>query len=108
MAKAPDPEQALIVHFDYGNTHWSPFFVFDKQLDAAIAKSGTGEYDGNELAEDGSDGSLFFYGADADKLFAVVRGELARAPFLKNIRVTLRYGSVDDPKVRETHIRLKP
>jgi hypothetical protein len=108
MAKAPDLEQAVIVHFDYGSTNWSPFFVFDKQLDVAIAKSGTGEYDGNELAEDGSDGYLYFYGPDADKLFAAVRAELAKAPFLKNIRVTLRYGSVDDPKVREAHIRLKP
>jgi len=108
MAKAPDPEQAVIVHFDYGNTDWSPFFLFDKQLDAAIAKSGAGEYDGNELAEDGTDGYLYFYGPDADKLVAMVRTELATAPFLKNIRVTLRYGSVDDPRVREAHIRLNP
>ena len=30
MAKVPEPEQAVIVHFDYGNPNWSPLFVFDK------------------------------------------------------------------------------
>jgi ABC-type Na+ efflux pump permease subunit len=108
MAKSPDPEQAVIVHFDYGNPNWSPFFAFDKQLDAVISKAGVGEYDGNELAQDGSDGYLYFYGPDADKLFAVVKTELTSAPFLKNVRVTLRYGSVDDPKAREVHLRLRP
>jgi hypothetical protein len=70
-ASKPAPEQAVLVHFDYGHSDWAPFFSFEKGLEDAIAESGAGDYDGNELAVDGSDGTLYMYGPDADKLFAV-------------------------------------
>ncbi len=106
VASTPTPEQAVIVQFDYGSKDWSPFFAFEKELNAAITNAGVGEYDGNELAVDGSDGSLYFYGPDADKLFSVVKVQLSKAKFMKNIRVTIRYGSVNDKNVRETHVEL--
>jgi hypothetical protein len=99
-------EQAVIVQFDYGSKDWSNFFAFEKQLEPAITKSGVGDYDSNELATDGSDGYMYFYGPDADKLFAVVKGELLNATFMKNIRVTIRYGAVNDKNAREIHIKL--
>ena len=102
-ASAPTSEQAVIVQFDYGSKDWAPFFAFEKDLDSAITSAHVGEYDGNELAVDGSDGSLYFYGPDADKLFTVVKLELSKAKFMKNIRVTIRYGSVSDINVREVH-----
>jgi hypothetical protein len=70
---ASAPEQAVIVHFDYGNADWKPFFAFEKTIEDAISKSGAGDYDGNELAVDGSDGTLYMYGPDADKLLAVAK-----------------------------------
>src|SRR5579872_888610 len=85
---APAPEQAVIVHFDYGNADWKPFFAFEKTLEDAISKSGVGDYDGNELAVDGSDGSLYMYGPDADKLFAVVKPVLESSGLLKHVVVT--------------------
>jgi len=106
MGKTPPPEQAVIVHFDYGHSDWSAFFTFEEHMEAVVTKANVGEYDGNELATDGSDGYLYFYGPDADKLFAVVKSQLLSAAFLKNIRVTLRYGSVDDQNARETHLTL--
>jgi hypothetical protein len=102
----PAPDQAVIVQFEYGSKDWSPFFDFEKELNTAIANAGVGEYDGNELAVDGSDGSLYFYGPDADKLFAVVKAQLSKAKFMKKIRVTVRYGSVNDKNVRETHVEV--
>src|ERR1700748_1502178 len=70
---ASAPEQAVIVHFDYGKPDWKPFFEFETTLENAINRSGAGNYDGNELAVDGSDGTLFMYGRDADKLLAVAK-----------------------------------
>jgi hypothetical protein len=103
---APAPEQAVIVHFDYGNADWKPFFVFEKTFEDAIGKSGVGDYDGNELAVDGSDGSLYMYGPDADKLFAVAKPILLSATLLRNVTVTLRYGSVKDKLARVVKVRL--
>ena len=54
--KAKPPEQALIVHFGYGDTDLSPLFALEKKLESAISEAGVGEYDGNEMATEGSDG----------------------------------------------------
>jgi hypothetical protein len=81
-------------------------FKFQEGFESAISESGLGEYDGNELAVDGSDGYMYIYGPDADKLFAFVKPRLLAVKILKNIRVTLRYGAVDDPHAREVHIGL--
>jgi len=99
-------EQAVIVNFDYGSSDWKPFFGFESTLQQAISKSGTGEYDGNELAANGSDGRMYMYGPDADKLFAVVKPLLLSTHLLKNIRVTLRYGAVSDKGARVVTLRL--
>ncbi|HEX3948553.1 MAG TPA: hypothetical protein VHW95_01740 [Steroidobacteraceae bacterium] len=103
---APAPEQAVSVHFNYGNADWKPFFAFEKTLEDAIGKSGVGAYDGNELAVDGSDGSLYMYGPDADKLFKVAKPILLSTTLLRNITVTLRYGSVKDKLARVVKVRL--
>jgi hypothetical protein len=105
-AVASAPEQAVVVHFDYGSADWKPFFAFEKLLEDAINKSGAGDYDGNELAVDGSDGSLYMYGPDADKLFAVAKPILLSTSLLKNVTVTLRYGSVKDKLARVVKVRL--
>jgi hypothetical protein len=100
------PEQAVLVHFDYGSRDWAPFFSFEKRLEHAVAASGLGDYDGNELAVDGSDGTLYMYGPDADKLFAVVKPLLESSALLKHVVVTLRYGRAADPNAREVKVRV--
>jgi hypothetical protein len=86
------PEHAVIVHFFYGKTDLEPIFILGDTLELAVTKAGAGEYDGNEIAEDGSDGYLYLYGPDADQLFAIVRPILESADFIANATVTLRYG----------------
>jgi hypothetical protein len=105
-ASSSAPDQAVLVHFEYGHKDWSQFFAFEKTLEEAITSSGAGDYDGNELAVDGSDGDMYMYGPDADKLYAVVKPRLEAATFLKNVVVTLRYGSVDDSSAREVKMRM--
>jgi len=107
-AAAAKHEEAVIVHFDHGQADWSAFFEFETELEHAIAKAAVGEYDGNELAVDGSDGSLYIYGPDADALYAIVEPRLLSATCLKNVVVTLRYGAATDPAAREKEVRLGP
>lgn len=98
-------EQAVIVHFDYGTTDLQPLFALEERLEAAIADAEAGEYDGNEVAVDGSDGYLYMYGSDADRLFAVVKPILESASFMRGARITVRYGPAADG-VREEHLVL--
>jgi len=68
----------------------------EEQLEAAIDDAGVGEFDGDEMAVDLSNGSLYMYGPDAEALFAVVRPVLAGTACLSNTRVTLRFGPPED------------
>jgi len=101
----PKREHAVIVHFKYGHTDLGPLFQLEEQLEHLIAESGVGEYDGNEVAVDSSDGALYMYGPDADKLFAVVRPILERNTVIREAVATLRYGPpVDGVKCVEVRL----
>ena len=106
QADGPKHEEAVIVHFQYGQKDWAPFFAFEKTLQDAIDKSGVGEYDGNELANSGADGYLYMYGPDADALLKFIKPRLLEARILKEIEVELRYGAANDPSVRISTIHL--
>ena len=89
-------EHAVIVVFDYGSTNLQPMFDLEEKLERAISNAQVGEYDGNEIAIDGSDGSLYMYGPDADRLFAVIKPILQSTPFMHGAKVKLRYGPPED------------
>lgn len=98
-------EQALLVRFDYGSTNLGPLYSLEDKLVKAIQAAGAGEYDGHEIAVDGSDGSLYMYGPDAERLFEVVQPTLEDTDFLKGAQVTMRYGPPGEG-VAERHVRL--
>lgn len=102
---APPPQQAVIVYFDYGSTDFAPLFDLLDRLEALVDERAVGEVDGHEVATDGTDGSLYMYGPDADALFAVVRPVLESIAFMKGARVKLRYGPPEDG-VREQQVVL--
>jgi len=97
------PEHAVIVQFAYGSTDLSRLFALEERLEAAIAAAGVGEFDGNDIATDGSDGTLYMYGPDADALFAVVRPALEATDFMRGARARLRYGPPEDG-IREVEV----
>lgn len=101
-------EHAVIVRFAYiGSTDLEPLFTLEAQLESAITAAQVGEYDGNEVAVDGSDGTLYMYGPDADKLFTAIRPVLETCSFMKGAVVTLRFGPPEDG-VAEREVRLTP
>jgi hypothetical protein len=91
-SEATQPEQAVVVHFNYGNKDLSALFALEDRLDAAIKTAHVGEYDGHEIAIDASRGTLYMYGPDADKLFAVAKPILVATRFTSTAKVVLRYG----------------
>lgn len=98
-------EQAVIVHFAYGQTDLSPLFELEDQLIVAVEAAGAGEFDGNEVATDGSDGDLYMYGPDADRLFEAIRPVLESATCIREAVATIRYGPPEDG-VRERKVAL--
>lgn len=90
-------EHAVIVNFQYGgSTDLQPIFALEHRLEATINTAEAGEYDGNEIAADGSEGSLYMYGADADRLLDAVKPVLAECSFLRGARVKVRYGPPEE------------
>ena len=89
---ASTPEQAVVVHFQYGSTDLARLFALEDRLESALAGSSLGDYDGNEIATDGSDGFLYLYGPDADRLFQAIEPILRATPFMRGANVTKRYG----------------
>ena len=83
-------EHAVIVRFQYGSTDLGVLLELEEKLEAAIVTAGAGEYDGNEIAADGSHGSLYMYGSDADRLVEVILPILEAAPFMAGAEVTKR------------------
>ena len=52
-------EHAVIVEFHYGQSDLNPLFSLEDRLRTAIESAGCGEYDGHEIAMDGSEGTLY-------------------------------------------------
>jgi hypothetical protein len=103
--RKPANDHAVLVYFDYGRTDLSDLFTLERRLEHAIASAHAGELDGNEVAADGSDATLFLYGPDADALFEAVEPILRATDFTKNARVELRYGPPEDGvRQREIHL----
>lgn len=94
--RSPKPitgnEQAVIVHFNYGQKDLEPLFALEDILTNAIVQAAVGEYDGHDIAVDGSDGNLYMYGPNADKIYSVIQPFLISPSFTKDAKVTLRYG----------------
>jgi hypothetical protein len=103
VAPNPPPQHAVLVRFAYGSTDLSRLFAIEERLEQAIVEAGVGEFDGNEVAIDGSDGTLYMYGPDADALFAAVHPILLSTEFMRGARATLRYGPPGDG-VREVEV----
>ena len=102
--ETPMEEHAVIAKFDYAGSSPDALLEVEEELEAAINAAGVGEFDGNEIAVDLSDGSLYMYGPDAEALFAVIRPILARAECLRNTRVILRFGPPEDGVPERTEV----
>ena len=91
-----EPEHAVIVYFDYGIEDLEPIFQLGNKLEKIISDNNVGEYDGNEMAMDYSDGSLYMYGPNAEVLFKTIKSTLEETDFLKGSIAKLRFGPPED------------
>lgn len=86
--KPPGP--VVMVHFDYYEKDKARLHALEQRLDRAVKQAGAGELGETELHRDGNDGYLYFYGASADRLYAIARPILKSSGWLTGTAVTLR------------------
>jgi hypothetical protein len=94
-------DHAVIIAFKYGQKSLDALRALEDQLEDAVAKADAGEFDGDEIATDLSDGSLYLYGPDADALWTAIAPAVKAARFMRGAQVRLRYGPPEDG-TRET------
>jgi hypothetical protein len=85
-------EQEVEVRFAYGSTNFQYAYALGDQLRIAIAETRMGEYEGHELDPDGSEGTFFLFGPDAEAIFRAIRPVLTASPIMRGAIVTLHFG----------------
>lgn len=95
-SKSKPIEQALIVHFDYGQPDLEPLYEQSRRLAHVLESAGAGDYDGHEIAVSLADGFHYMYGPDADLLLEVVEPVLRATPWFQRAKITRRYGPAED------------
>ncbi len=93
--RRPVYEQAVIVRLSPPQRGPSTepeedLWTLETLLTDVIEREGLGEYDGDEIGEDGA--TLFMYASDAEDLFRGVEATLRASSLCKNARVQIRPG----------------
>lgn len=108
--EASFPKHAVQIHLRLSDgklgtaDELAQLLAFERQLAGAVASSGAGELDGNEVGV--GEFVIFTYGPDADRLFGAVEPLLRASPLARDGFVVKRYGSADDPGAREVRVEL--
>lgn len=85
-------EEFLTIHFtDYGNANLNRVFEVSDEIKEALHESRLGEFDGNLLAVDGSDGYLFLFGPNVRELYESIKPILLRTTIFKNADIRLGF-----------------
>jgi hypothetical protein len=100
--------QAVIIHLDSaaapgGKLTPAVLADLEENLGAIINRLGLGEFDGDEIAVDGSAATLYMYGPEADRLFSGIESTLRASQLSRKARVELRYGAPGS-KIREIRL----
>jgi hypothetical protein len=99
-----ESDHSVIVYLK--NTGLDEVFALEEQLETAVTKAQAGEYDGNEVALDGSEAVLYAYGPDADALWEAMKPVITGASPDPGSYVVKRYGDAADTSAKEVRIEL--
>lgn len=107
LTAAAADEQAVIIHLKLSDPGFGAraereqLFALEEAVAAAVARSATGEHDGNEVGD--GEFVIFCYGPDADKLYAAVEPALRASSLSRGGTVVIRYGK---PGARQREAKL--
>ena len=90
------PDHAVIINFYQALESMDKLVELEYKLRSIISEKVVGEYDGHDIALDHSDGTLYMYGPNAEKLFLAIKETLEKTDFMKGATATLRFGPPGD------------
>jgi hypothetical protein len=94
-------KQSVLINFYYGYQELDELHSLESKLRILLYDKGIGELDGHEINMDGSDGTLFLYGHNAEELFKTIQPLLLQTPWMKKAEVYLRFGHISDKDAAE-------
>ncbi len=90
------PEHGVIIHFQYGKENLTLLHELESKLEHVLKGKSVGDYDGHDIAIDYSDGFLYLYGENAERLFKEIEGTLKSTDFMSGANVKLRFGPPEE------------
>lgn len=89
--------EAVLVHLVGSGLDPDALAPFEDRLDETVRSTATGEFDGNEVAVDGTGATLYLYGPSAERLYAAISRVLEAEPLSRGARVEIRAGPPGSP-----------
>jgi len=89
-------KHSIVISFDYGIDTLDPLHQLGDRLTYLLDKSGEGYYDGHEIAMDDSDGSIYIYARNAEKIYKLIEPVLFEVEWMNGATVHLQFGRVED------------
>lgn len=106
----PANDQALIVEVQLPASEdglFEKLSDFEEQVIHQIESASYGEFDGNEIATDGSHARFYIYAPRADMMSDLVAPLFLKQPLVKDASFLLRYGQPGDASTKERTIAIK-
>jgi hypothetical protein len=100
----PERESVIVWFLHYEYEDLDALIDLEDKLGQLLEDRGLGMCDGNEIACEGTDGSLWFYGPSAEKIFNAIRPILQEVEWMKGAVATLIFGSSRNAKRIEVAI----
>ena len=91
-------EQSVIISFSYGIDSLDPLHQLGDRLSYLLDQGNEGYYDGHELAMDNSDGTIFLYGKNAERLYKLIEPLLDKVDWMDGAHISLTFGSNQNAK----------
>ena len=99
-----EQQSVIIWFFHYEFEELDELIDLQERLGRLVEDNGLGRCDGNEIACEGTDGSLWFYGPSAEKIFAAIKPTLQEIDWMRGAVATLSFGSSKNAKRIEVEI----
>ena len=93
--------QSVTIRFKYRKAELDALYELEEKLAEALDEADAGDYEGSEMAIDGSGGEMTMTGRDAHAIWAAVHPVLEAARFMRGADAELRLGAGEDAETEE-------
>ncbi|WP_424961142.1 hypothetical protein [Ekhidna sp.] len=91
-----DRKQSIVVYFEGWINSLEPVHRLSEQFRELLSDNEEADFDGHEIAIDGSHGTLYFYCDDSKVLWKQIKSTLESADLLKCKQAILRLGRLEE------------